>query len=81
MGGYGLGAAMISASRFADSRGVFAGIVEIAIVGYVLIRAMSVMPAPPAGLAPGDGRTRLIAAIRLGLNGGLAPYPSLRQQL
>ncbi len=43
MGGYGLGAAMISASRFADSRGVFAGIVEIAIVGYVLIRAVSVM--------------------------------------
>ncbi len=43
MGGYGLGAAMMSASRFADSRGVFAGIVEIAIVGYVLIRAMSLI--------------------------------------
>ena len=43
MGGYGLGAAMMSASRFADSRGVFAGIVEIAIVGYVLIRAMSLL--------------------------------------
>ncbi len=43
MGGYGLGAAMMSASRFADSRGVFAGIVEIAIVGYVLIRAMSLV--------------------------------------
>jgi ABC-type nitrate/sulfonate/bicarbonate transport system permease component len=41
MGGYGLGGAMMSASRFADSRGVFAGIVEIAIVGYGLIRAMS----------------------------------------
>jgi ABC-type nitrate/sulfonate/bicarbonate transport system permease component len=41
MGGYGLGGAMMSASRFANSRGVFAGIVEIAIVGYVLIKAMA----------------------------------------
>jgi len=41
MGGYGLGGAMMSASRFADSRGVFAGIVEIAVVGYVLIKAMA----------------------------------------
>jgi ABC-type nitrate/sulfonate/bicarbonate transport system permease component len=43
MGGYGLGGAMISASRFADSRGVFAGIVEIAIVGYALIKAMAMI--------------------------------------
>jgi ABC-type nitrate/sulfonate/bicarbonate transport system permease component len=43
MGGYGLGGAMMSASRFADSRGVFAGIVEIAIVGYALIRGMSLI--------------------------------------
>jgi ABC-type nitrate/sulfonate/bicarbonate transport system permease component len=43
MGGYGLGGAMMTASRFADSRGVFAGIVEIAIVGYVLIKAMSIL--------------------------------------
>ncbi len=43
MGGYGLGGAMMSASRFADSRGVFAGIVEIAIVGYALIKAMAVL--------------------------------------
>jgi ABC-type nitrate/sulfonate/bicarbonate transport system permease component len=43
MGGYGLGGAMITASRFADSRGVFAGIVEIAIVGYVLIKAMALL--------------------------------------
>ena len=43
MGGYGLGGAMMSASRFADSRGVFAGIVEIAIVGYVLIKAMALV--------------------------------------
>jgi taurine transport system permease protein len=43
MGGYGLGGAMIGASRFADSRGVFAGIVEIAIVGYVLIKMMALL--------------------------------------
>src|SRR5207253_7942634 len=41
MGGYGLGGAMLTASRFADSRGVFAGIVEIAVVGYVLIKAVA----------------------------------------
>lgn len=43
MGGYGLGGVMMTASRFADSRGVFAGIVEIAIVGYALIKAMAVV--------------------------------------
>src|SRR5215813_5237418 len=43
MGGYGLGGAMMTASRFADSRGVFAGIVEIAIVGYVLIKLMAIL--------------------------------------
>jgi ABC-type nitrate/sulfonate/bicarbonate transport system permease component len=43
MGGYGLGGAMMTASRFADSRGVFAGIVEIAIVGFVLIKAMAMV--------------------------------------
>ncbi len=41
MGGYGIGAVMQNASRMADSRGVFAGIVEIAIVGYVLLKLMS----------------------------------------
>jgi ABC-type nitrate/sulfonate/bicarbonate transport system permease component len=41
MGGYGLGGAMNTASRFADSRGVFAGIVEIAVVGYALVKIMS----------------------------------------
>jgi ABC-type nitrate/sulfonate/bicarbonate transport system permease component len=41
MGGIGLGGAMITASRFADSPGVFAGIVEIAAAGYVLVRAMA----------------------------------------
>ena len=45
MGGYGLGGAMINASRFADSRGVFAGIVEIAVIGYALIRAMALIRA------------------------------------
>jgi ABC-type nitrate/sulfonate/bicarbonate transport system permease component len=43
MGGYGLGGAMITSSRFADSRGVFAGIVEIGVVGYCLVKAMSVI--------------------------------------
>jgi ABC-type nitrate/sulfonate/bicarbonate transport system permease component len=45
MGGYGLGGAMLHASRFADSRGVFAGIVEIAVIGYVLIKLMAFLRA------------------------------------
>lgn len=40
-GGQGLGGAMLASSRFADSPGVFAGIVEIAIAGYILVRFMS----------------------------------------
>ena len=43
MGGYGLGGAMIQASRFADSQGVFAGIVEIALIGYGLVTAMTLL--------------------------------------
>jgi ABC-type nitrate/sulfonate/bicarbonate transport system permease component len=43
MGGYGLGGGMMTASRYADSRGVFAGIVEIAVVGYVLVNVMSMI--------------------------------------
>jgi len=43
MGGYGLGGAMMSASRFANSAGVFAGIVEIAVVGFILIKAMAML--------------------------------------
>jgi ABC-type nitrate/sulfonate/bicarbonate transport system permease component len=43
MGGYGLGGAMITASRFANSTSVFAGIVEIAVVGYALIKAMALI--------------------------------------
>jgi ABC-type nitrate/sulfonate/bicarbonate transport system permease component len=42
MGGTGLGGAMIGASRFADSPGVFAGIVEIAIAGLVLVKGISI---------------------------------------
>jgi ABC-type nitrate/sulfonate/bicarbonate transport system permease component len=43
MGGYGLGGAMMTASRFANSPGVFAGIVEIAVVGYVVVKLMAVL--------------------------------------
>jgi ABC-type nitrate/sulfonate/bicarbonate transport system permease component len=43
MGGYGLGGAMITASRFANSTGVFAGIVEIAVVGYCLVKIMAMV--------------------------------------
>jgi ABC-type nitrate/sulfonate/bicarbonate transport system permease component len=43
MGGYGLGAAMMTASRFANSVGVFAGIVEIAVIGYALVKAMALV--------------------------------------
>jgi len=34
---------MIRAARFADSLGVFAGIVEIAVVGWILIKGMELM--------------------------------------
>ena len=43
MGGYGLGGAMMTASRFANSTGVFAGIVEIAVIGYVLVKTMAML--------------------------------------
>jgi ABC-type nitrate/sulfonate/bicarbonate transport system permease component len=43
MGGYGLGGAMMTASRFANSPGVFAGLVEIAVVGFILIKAMAML--------------------------------------
>jgi ABC-type nitrate/sulfonate/bicarbonate transport system permease component len=43
MGGYGLGGAMMTASRFANSTGVFAGIVEIAAIGYALVKAMALL--------------------------------------
>ena len=40
MGGQGIGATMIMAGRFADSVGVFAGIVEIAVLGIVVVRGV-----------------------------------------
>jgi ABC-type nitrate/sulfonate/bicarbonate transport system permease component len=43
MGGYGLGGAMMTASRFANSTGVFAGIVEIAVIGFCLVKAMAML--------------------------------------
>jgi ABC-type nitrate/sulfonate/bicarbonate transport system permease component len=43
MGGYGLGGAMMTASRFANSPGVFAGLVEIAVVGFILIKVMAML--------------------------------------
>ncbi len=43
MGGYGIGGAMMTASRFANSTGVFAGIVEIAIIGYILVKTMALI--------------------------------------
>jgi ABC-type nitrate/sulfonate/bicarbonate transport system permease component len=43
MGGYGVGGSMQTASRMADSLGVFAGIVEIAVVGYAMVKAMAVL--------------------------------------
>jgi ABC-type nitrate/sulfonate/bicarbonate transport system permease component len=43
MGGYGIGGSMQTASRMADSLGVFAGIVEIAVVGYAMVKAMALL--------------------------------------
>jgi ABC-type nitrate/sulfonate/bicarbonate transport system permease component len=43
MGGYGLGGAMMQASRFANSPGVFAGIVEIAVIGFCLVKGMALL--------------------------------------
>lgn len=40
MGGLGLGGAMIHAQRFADSPGVFAGIIEIGLSGFLVIWAV-----------------------------------------
>jgi len=45
MGGFGLGGAMMQASRFADSRGVFAGIVEIAVVGWCVVKGLALLRA------------------------------------
>jgi ABC-type nitrate/sulfonate/bicarbonate transport system permease component len=40
MGGRGLGDTMLASARYADSPGVFAGIVEIGLVGFAVIRTM-----------------------------------------
>ena len=40
MGGQGLGDSMLRSARYVDSPGVFAGIVEIGIVGFCVIKAM-----------------------------------------
>ena len=41
MGGVGVGGAMIQAGRFADSVGVFAGIVELAALGTLVVRGLA----------------------------------------
>lgn len=43
MGGRGLGDEMIANARYADSPGVFAGIVEIAVCGFAIIKAMDLV--------------------------------------
>jgi len=43
MGGEGLGGTMMQAMRFAESPGVFAGIVAIAVAGSVLVKAMEMI--------------------------------------
>jgi taurine transport system permease protein len=40
MGGQGIGAAMLRSARYVDSVGVFAGIVEIGVLGYLVIRML-----------------------------------------
>jgi len=43
MGGYGIGGSMQTSARMADSLGVFAGILEIAVVGYLLVKLMTML--------------------------------------
>ncbi len=45
MGGEGLGGSMMTSMRFADSPGVFSGIVAIAIVGSILVKLMEMLRA------------------------------------
>ncbi|WP_439361933.1 ABC transporter permease [Bradyrhizobium sp. DASA03007] len=42
-GGAGLGADMMNASRYSNSKGVFAGIVEVAVLGFLLIRMLGTL--------------------------------------
>lgn len=41
LGGSGLGGAMMQSWRFADSVGVFAGLLELSVIGFLLIRLMA----------------------------------------
>jgi len=43
MGGTGIGGAMIQASRFADSPGVFAGIIEIGAAGFCFVKGIGML--------------------------------------
>lgn len=43
MSGYGIGGAMNNAARFANSPGVFAGIIETTIIGYLMVKGMALM--------------------------------------
>jgi ABC-type nitrate/sulfonate/bicarbonate transport system permease component len=43
MGGRGLGGAMLEASRMADSPGAFAGLVEMTVLGYAVIKGMAML--------------------------------------
>jgi ABC-type nitrate/sulfonate/bicarbonate transport system permease component len=43
MGGQGLGGAMLEASRMADSPGAFAGLVEMTVLGYIVIKGMALV--------------------------------------
>ena len=79
MGGYGLGGAMMSASRYANSPGVFAGIVEIAVVGYALIKAMAAIRRRLLAWHPETAGTD--AALDGAASGRLAPERALRPQL
>jgi len=40
MGGQGLGDTMLKSARYVDSVGVFAGIVEIGLLGFAIIKVM-----------------------------------------
>jgi ABC-type nitrate/sulfonate/bicarbonate transport system permease component len=43
MGGGGLGDTMLQSARYVDSPGVFAGIVEIGLLGYLVIKGMEML--------------------------------------
>jgi ABC-type nitrate/sulfonate/bicarbonate transport system permease component len=45
MGGRGIGGAMIAAGRFADSVGVFAGMLEILVLGFLVVKGLEIIRA------------------------------------